>query len=269
MKKNYYLFIKKIFALVAFLTLNVLTLSAQYCSPSFSSGCFSWRNQSITLDAINWTIGSSQCTENDYTTDTAYLDAGSSYPMSVTNGDWCGCGVWIDFNNDLAFDTTENLFHLYTANQTNNYNFNISIPGSVPTGIYRMRIIAGWGTDCYTVSSNGYGPCGSYQYGNFDDFTVSITSLSTGTDLHQANSTLIEASPNPVSDLLTISVPHFKSTNARIWLTDITGRLIHNVSVKETKRVLDFSNLRGGIYLLNYIDGDNSQVLKIVKQDSF
>ncbi|MBK5286562.1 MAG: hypothetical protein JJE25_14295, partial [Bacteroidia bacterium] len=127
-----------------------------YCSPSFSSGCTSWRNQSITLDAINWTLGVSSCTISDYTSDMATLDAGIPYPMTVMNGDWCGCGVWIDFNQDFAFDTTENLFYIYTANATNAYNFNITIPSSTPTGTYRMRVIAGWGTDCYTVSGNGY-----------------------------------------------------------------------------------------------------------------
>src|SRR5262249_4351555 len=156
-------------------------------------------------------------------------------------------------NHDFAFDSTENLFHIYTANQTNNYSFNISIPSNVPTGIYRMRVIAGWGTDCFSVSGNGYGPCGSYQYGNFDDFTVNINALTTGTpDLISANHPGIKASPNPVSDLLTISIPEFKNGLAWLRLTDITGRLIQYIPAGAGTQVLDMSSVTKGIYLLNY-----------------
>jgi hypothetical protein len=265
MKKIYSSFCKTFFlASILFLT-NVFIAAAQYCSPSFSSGCFSWRNQTVSIDSINWTIGSSSCSVSDYTTDTAHLDAGGTYAMSVTNGDWCGCAVWIDFNNDFVFDTLENVFYLYTANQTNNYNFNISIPAIVPTGIYRMRVIAGWGTDCYTASANGYGPCGSYQYGNFDDFTVSISSLPTGSsDLIKTEELFIEASPNPVSDLLTISI-FDAGTTARLRLTDITGRLLKETPVIASRQALDVSGLTKGIYFLNYSNGLNSQTLRIVK----
>lgn len=263
MKKNYFSYSKILILASVFVFTNVFIAAAQYCSPSFSSGCFSWSNQSISVDAINWSIGT--CTDYDFTTDTAYLDAGSSYPMSVTNGDWCGCGVWIDFDNNFAFDSTENLFHIYTANQTNNYTFNISIPANVPTGIYRMRVVAGWGTDCYTSSANGYGPCGSYQYGNFDDFTVSINSLTTGTaDLSSANA-IIKVSPNPVSDLMTVSILASKNSNTKLRLTDITGRLIQDIPATAPIQVLDVSSLTKGIYLLNYSNGINSQTLRIVK----
>ena len=262
MNRIYYSLLNLIATVILFLANN--SASGQYCSPSFANGCFSWRNQTVLLDAINWTIGSSTCNTSDYTTDTAYLDAGNSYAMSVTSGDWCGCGVWIDLNNDFAFDSTENLFHLYSPNQTNNYNFNISIPASVPTGVYRMRVIAGWGTDCYTVSGNGYGPCGSYQHGNFDDFTVSITSLPTSVT-EQENAVKIEASPNPIQDFLSVSIPNVKNVNAQLHLADITGRFIQDFSVTGNKQVLNFSNLPAGIYILNYRDGNNSQTMKIVK----
>jgi hypothetical protein len=266
MKKIYSSFCKTFFlASILFLT-NVFIAAAQYCSPSFSSGCFSWRNQTVSIDSINWTIGSSSCSVSDYTTDTAHLDAGGTYAMSVTNGDWCGCAVWIDFDNNFAFDSIENLFYQYTANQTNNYNFNISIPAGVPTGIYRMRVIAGWGTDCFTVSGNGYGPCGSYQYGNFDDFTVSINSLPTGAPDLTLNSTCIKAFPNPVSDFLTISIPDSgRGNHTRLTLMESTGRLIQCIEVTTGKQVLDVRSLVKGIYFLNYTDEINAQTLRIVK----
>lgn len=104
------------------------------------------------------------------------LHAGDSAAMSVTSGVWCGATVWIDFNQDEVFDSTENLFHSYVgADPSYTYNFYITIPPGTAVGSYRMRVISAWGSDGYTVGGgNGWGGCGSFQYGNFDDFTINI-----------------------------------------------------------------------------------------------
>ena len=144
--------------------------------PSFANGCFSWSSQNIVLNTINWSLGSTQCTDYDHTAQSTNLQAGSSYPMSVTNGSWCGCAVWIDFDNSFTFDPGENLFYLYSAIATQTYNFNITIPALTPNGSYRMRVISPWGSDGFTPGQgNGWGGCGSFQYGNFDDFTINIS----------------------------------------------------------------------------------------------
>lgn len=260
MKKNYSAFYKTIFLALIIFIADLGIVSAQYCSPIFAIDCFSWRNQSISIDAINWTVGT--CTDYDFTTDTAYLIAGNSYAMSVTNGDWCGCGVWIDFDNNSAFDSTENLFHLYTANQTNNYNFNISIPASVPTGIYRMRVIAGWGTDCYTSSSNGYGPCGSYQYGNFDDFTVSINALTTGATHLIENPVGVKVYPSPASDFIHVAMQ--EDTKAIAGLYDMAGRLVEKEIFTQKNNILNVSGLSPGIYHLSILAGDKSYNVKVL-----
>jgi len=95
--------------------------------------------------------------------------------MTVVNGDWCGCAVWVDLNNDNDFDDAgENLYTIYTANALNTYSFNITVPSGTSNGLHQMRVIACWGSDGVTVSPNGYGPCGTYQYGNYDDFTLNV-----------------------------------------------------------------------------------------------
>jgi hypothetical protein len=243
------------------------TASAQYCSPSFSNGCFSWRNQAITLDAINWTIGAN-CSDFDFTTDTAYLDAGVPYPMSVTNGDWCGCGVWIDLNNDFAFDTTENLFHLYSPNATNNYNFNITVSGNVLTGVYRMRAIAAWGSDTYTVSTNGYGPCGSFQYGNFNDFTVNVTNLSTEIEKNNSgNVIVISVNPNPIIDEIKVSIPFMIGTAETKIFNSLGEKVIEKIFSAHEKIIVDARTLSGGIYFLTVTDkAGNKATAKFVKE---
>ena len=267
MKTKFYSAFRNLMMVSFILFISSSMAYSQYCSPTFSFGCFSWYSSAVTLDAITWTGTSGNCSTSDFTSDTAYLYAGNSYPMSVTNGNWCGCGVWIDFNNDFAFDTTENLFHNYNGAQNFTYNFNINIPVTVPTGIYRMRVIAGWGSDTYTVgTSNGYGPCGSFQYGNFDDFSISVNNLSTGLmGSAQGDFIFIDATPNPAAELITVTVHDFKNINAYLFLTDAFGQLIKRVNIARDKESIDISSVSRGIYFLNYTDGVNSQSLKIVK----
>lgn len=179
---------KKTTLALALLLLIAQITEAQYCSPTFANGCFNWRNQNITLGSINWSIGTTACTTSDYTNLSTTVNAGQTLPMSVTNGSWCGTGVWVDFNSDFTFDDSENLYHSYQAASVMTYNFNITIPANVPSGSYRMRVIAGWGSDTFTsTGTNGYGACGNYQYGSFQDFTLQVVS----TNLCNANGNVI------------------------------------------------------------------------------
>ncbi len=237
-----------------------------YCEPIFLNGCNLWNNQTILLDSINWQLGITDCTVFDYTSISTTLDRGVSYPMTVTNGGWCGVGVWVDFNNDQGFDSTENLYHNY-GNLTSNYtyNFNIMIPGSVNSGSYRMRVLAGWGTDCYTPSANGNGPCGDYQYGNFEDFTLNVSSSPVGVEKISNNISAIEAFPNPAVSSVTVSIKDYNGNESLLQLIDITGNVVRSVPVKNKKEVIDMNDLSKGVYILRYADGVNSRCLRVVK----
>jgi hypothetical protein len=245
----------------AFTTLAQIT----YCSPTFANGCTNWRNQAVTLDSIQWTIGSTTCTISDYTALHTTLTAGVAMPMSVMNGDWCGVGVWIDFNLDGNFDDTENLYFLYNALAGQTYNFNITVPVSVANGMYRMRVIAGWGTDCYNVSSNGYGGCGSYQYGNFDDFTVYVIGSAVGIKENQntekANFSL---SPNPVLDQLKV---HLNSglVNSTYTLLDPSGKMVMEGKLNSENSNIEMGTLPAGIYFFS-LAGNPGQTVKLIRK---
>jgi GEVED domain/Secretion system C-terminal sorting domain len=184
MKNRHLISLHKITLLLSILFITTTSSKAQvYCNPTFSNGCFSWKNQAITLNTLNWTIGATPCATSNYTNLSTNLTAGVPYPMSTTAGNWCGTSVWVDLNQNGAFENTENLYYNYNGAQTHTYNFSITIPPATPTGIYRMRVIASWGSDGYTIgNANGFGGCGAFQYGNFDDFTLNITGACTATN---------------------------------------------------------------------------------------
>ena len=240
-----------------------------YCTPVFANGCTdgstSWYNHAINFQQINWLAGGiGTCTEYDFTSTSATVYAGVAYPMTVINGQWCGVSVWIDFNQNEDFDSTENLYHHYTGGApTYTYNFNITVPANIPTGSYRMRVIAAWGSDGYL---GGGGGCGNFQYGNFDDFIVNVVGSPVGIENPNAVDELVlRISPNPATNIVSVTMSSYKGNDARLRITDITGNIIDIYSVSNPKMDLDISKLAKGIYILCFTDGIHNENIRFVK----
>ena len=197
------------------------------------------------------------------------LVKGVAMPMSVTNGSWCGVGVWIDFNADGMFDSLENMYHMYTATSgTETYSFNVTVPLTAPVGTFRMRVVAGWGSDCYgTTNTNGYGACGAYTYGNFDDFTVRVKAASGAGVAELSNNDIISinAMPNPMDNYFIVNVNGKRADNALLTLTDITGKKVLTKQVTTEREALDVTSLTKGLYFLTYTDAKQKKVIKVKK----
>jgi hypothetical protein len=252
--------------LLAFCAALMSPARAQYCQPSFVNGCFNWGTQAVSFGSLNWSLGSSLCTDFDYTSMQANLTTGVPHLMSVDNNDWCGCAVWIDYNQDSVFDASENVFYSYQANQMNTYTIYITIPNGTAVGMYRMRIISPWGSDGFlSTNVNGYGPCGAYQYGSFQDFTVNVTGPQGIDELGGKDGSYMAASLNRENNQVNVSLHDPQPANVTLLLTDITGREVARQQVSGTNAVIDVSGLPSGIYVLNYFDGTHRQSIKLVK----
>ena len=158
-----------------------------YCSSgastTYDSKCDRARlvGTSITLDNQS---SSTACEQySDHTSFVAAdLTAGDEYTLILTNGT-CGGNytrygnAWIDYNQDGTFDNSEMLGKGTTGNSSNGYDHVIkfTVPCNIKSGNTRMRCIVKEGTNT--------NPCGSYTYGETEDYTVSLTitgSLSAG-----------------------------------------------------------------------------------------
>ena len=164
---------KKIFILVIALLGLSFGASAQYCTPSWSSGCIFGPNHQISavsVNTLNWTIGAASCNVKDYTSLSTTLTKGLTYSMSVTTENWMGCGIWIDYNGDFTFDNiTELLYHEYSGAGSNIvHTFSFTVPSTAVTGCTRLRVVGGWGSDPTNPCVN------TDQYGDYKDFTVCI-----------------------------------------------------------------------------------------------
>lgn len=71
------------------------------------------------------------------------------------------------------------------------------------------------------------------------------------------------AYPNPVKDILTVKLGLDYAPNQALNVFDASGK---NVFLDQTQNRIDMSSLPQGVYILRYILGDNSKILKIVKQ---
>jgi hypothetical protein len=253
------------FALLSLLAFS--TAHAQnYCSPTFVNGCFLWQNQSISIGSIDWTIGATDCAVSDYTSMVTNITPGVPTPMVVVNGNWCGCAVWVDLDQSSSFEDTENLYSIYVGGDPSyTYDFDLTVPANTPPGQYRMRVVAPWGSDGVTVGANGYGPCGAYQYGNFDDFTLNVEG---GTGIAAVETDqLMLVGPNPTDGLVTIDTRDLGAVQrAVIWSVD-GRRMMEPSLVQRTGLVqLDLSALPAGLYTVQCIANGASHTVQVIRR---
>jgi hypothetical protein len=84
--------------------------------------------------------------------------------------DTFGFNIWIDWNNDLDFDDANEKVYAsgaYITGVTDDF----TIPAATPSGSYRMRIRA----DYFDTDPD---PCGAISYGEAEDYTLTIPSIS-------------------------------------------------------------------------------------------
>lgn len=252
---------------VGSLLFGLIGAHAQYCSPSFANGCSGWYMMSMNMgSSFNWNY--TECTSWDQTATTIIVNPVDSIPMSVTNGAWCGCSVWVDFNNSGSFEDAENLYHIYVGGTPSyTYNFNIGIPPGTPEGLYRMRVVGAWGSDGFTSGSqNGFGACGSFQYGNFNDFTLMVDNTTTVADLN-TSMPAFTASPNPTLGTVTLTSRSPVAIDDVITVESMDGRAVRQLNGTGTRKInLELGSLPAGVYLVRSNAGANALPLRLVKE---
>ncbi|MFU8842893.1 MAG: S8 family serine peptidase [Bacteroidales bacterium] len=101
----------------------------------------------------------------------ALLDAGETYTVSIRTGYSSQyVNIWIDFNDDNILTSDELVLVNFLMTSANTWYYpQITIPETLVPGQYRMRAMAVYGG---TFTN----PCGSYYYGEAEDYYVMINS---------------------------------------------------------------------------------------------
>ncbi|MCF8408274.1 MAG: fibronectin type III domain-containing protein [Crocinitomicaceae bacterium] len=173
-----------------------------YCSSSATT-TFNEEILNVSIGSLNNTstcsstggAGSVQSQYSNYTTSVSApsLAATATYNLSVSVGT-CGTNnnnmmkVFIDYNqNGLFTDAGETIYATATPSVgANVQNASIVIPSTALPGQTRMRVVT-----VQTTSANNVTPCGTYSWGETEDYTVSIAPAPTCPQ--PTNITLVDA----------------------------------------------------------------------------
>ncbi|WP_312075995.1 reprolysin-like metallopeptidase [Chryseobacterium sp.] len=225
-------------------SVSVTTLAGttvSYCSAT-ATNTSDERIGNVKFGTINNTSTGTAGYEN-FTSISTNVTRGSAYTVSVTPV-WTSTkyneayAVYIDYNKDGDFTDSGELAWTRTGTQTTPVTGSITIPSTATLGTTRMRVMMQYNS----VPSSS---CGSYTYGQVEDYTVNIVS-SGRADSSDAQDlfTDIKLYPNPAKDILHIS----NTTNEDYKIFDMGGKLIN--SGKLERGSVNVSILIKGAYMI-------------------
>jgi hypothetical protein len=155
------------------------TAQAQYCNPSFTYGCSSAdyiQSFSTSGGLTNISNPNTGCAVSSglsfYLSQVLTCNPGQVINYTVTNTPSFGeyYAIFIDLNGDGDLvDAGEQVvgFPYLTGGQT--YTSTFTIPVTANAGLTRMRVMCVYATSSFV-------PCGSYAFGEIEDYSVQITS---------------------------------------------------------------------------------------------
>lgn len=167
---------------------NYITVTAAAAGPcaATSSNCDEFI-ANVTLGTIN---NNSVCTNYiDYSTQSTNLTQGQQYTLTITpqiTGQAAGSAytddemaAYIDWNNDNDFDDVgERVAYVIVASGWSN-QFTFTVPATASVGTKRMRVRLSYSTDDGPIS-----PCGTSQWGEVEDYRVSVVAGSGASTLN-------------------------------------------------------------------------------------
>ncbi|MFC2114241.1 immunoglobulin-like domain-containing protein [Bacteroidota bacterium] len=151
--------------------------SQTYCTVSFTNNnSYNMGMQEVNIGTIsNYTTTTYTSPYNYYSsmTTTHYPGQTVNVNIKVGSGNNTWCTIYIDYNNDGTFNTTNERVYssgLIAASAYTTGSF--TIPASAPAGIKRMRVFGDYG------SLGVSGPCTGTYTGEAEDYNIKILSLS-------------------------------------------------------------------------------------------
>jgi hypothetical protein len=142
-----------------------------YCIPSSTTGDSYVDNFTTSGGSLNISNLTSGFTTGGYLNGTSQVvesyETGSFDFNATIVGGTVGFAIWIDWNNNLAFEAGEKVFNTTTYSD-GPFNGTITVPGGTALGDYRMRITTDWN------ALNPSNPCAAASRAEFEDYTLTV-----------------------------------------------------------------------------------------------
>ena len=171
--------------------------------------------------------------------------------------------IFIDYNQNGSFEEAgETVYTSDTAKAlTYTKTGSFTVTTSAASGNTLMRIV-----NKETSFANTIDSCGTYGYGETEDYLVNIPSL-VGIEENDMLNT-ISVYPNPTSGLFNISASNANFTQLTISVLDIQGKEVYNTSDKNNSnnynKEINLDGLAKGIYYIKLNTGNAVKVQKVV-----
>jgi hypothetical protein len=240
-----------------------------YCASKGTSVSYEYLDF-VQLGSISRTSGADAGYYNGTALSTS-VAAGSSQTISFSAG-FTGSAyteyvkVYIDYNQNGVFtDAGETVVSAAGSTSTATRTASFTVPVSAKSGSTRLRIVLS--------DNSGTGSCGSYSYGETEDYTVNITggTARTGAATARISDTNGAADqytvyPNPAADVLSIARPLSADPEQpfTVRVFDVRGSEVKGLNLVDGQ--LNVSGLRSGIYMLTLKDGTSTTHQRFVKQ---
>ncbi|MCX6231790.1 MAG: T9SS type A sorting domain-containing protein [Bacteroidetes bacterium] len=203
----------------------------------------------------------------------ANFTRGNAYTLTVnfTTAGGCGYGVWIDYNHNNTFETSEKIAgttgtSMLTVGATPTITQSVTIPVTAVTGNTRMRIRI-VEDDNYNMTTTSELPCNAsssatdvMDWGETEDYTINISS-STGLN-EIANEANFDLFPNPSTGIFTIKAGNVDIETIEIY--SVLGNIIYKKAFIGSQSIIDLSNLPKGIYFVAVKNSLNAVTTKMI-----
>lgn len=198
------------------------------------------------------------------------LVKGTSYPITIfglyTQSAGMRYNVWIDYNRNGTFETTEKVFTSASVNYSQvsngigigNTTGNFTVPTTAVTGgkTLRMRIA----TSYSSAQTNACGPLAGGA-GSVMDFTVKIADTALAVNEVKNTKSEVEIYPNPADTF--VGVRNIKGkADYKIYSAD--GRLVQSGDLND--QIINVAGLAKGMYIITIKDDKNTYNTKLIKK---
>ncbi len=198
----------------------------------------------------------STCSPNgygDYTSMSTVLEQGVTYGLILQSGFSNQFGsVWIDFNDDFIFDTSENILY-NTPFGTSIDTVGFPIQSNATLGEHLMRLRTNW-------KDSIEDPCIIISYGETEDYKVNIISFTGINEAYKDVSTTVLTKGNNQFEVV---VNNFNEDVTITVNNSIGQEVVLNQFNASNNYQLDLSNIATGYYLVKVSNNNISKVQTI------
>ncbi|WP_310992045.1 GEVED domain-containing protein [Aequorivita marina] len=188
-----------LFTFMMFLAMS-FSMNAQYCVPEAT-------NSERFIDNFSTTLGSDNISnlESGFSADgygdfsdtqgvTQARNQSVDFSVDIEGGS-AGFRIWVDWNQDEVFDTSEEVA-FNSSGYSATHDGSIEVPGDALEGDTRMRIVSHW-----LSSAGDVDPCVTdFTYGEFEDYKFTVVAGQDCTGTPEAGTAILDlASGNPGS----------------------------------------------------------------------